>query len=175
MIEVIVLISTILGGIAALFFFWEKISPKQLMNRFRNKSVPSTPIDKKSVFAYVNGNERLSALTKEIAARRSLKIRNIDSQSAWLHEQIEKLEIKTIYELDLYVNKYGDKAALLSNYLTPEAEIDAGFVLGRILHIISIERGGHEGLREFLSGLQYSSGGQHLADEMYKSYLQIKN
>lgn len=174
MIEVIVLISTILGGIAAIFFFWEKISSAQLLNRFRNKSAHPIPIDKRSVFAYVNGSERLSVLTQEIATRRGLELRNIDSQSIWLHEQIEKLEINTIRELDSYVKKYGAKAVLLSNYLTPKAEIDPGFVLGRVFHIIAIERGGHEGLREFLSNLKFSSGGRQVADEVYQSYVQIK-
>lgn len=125
------------------------------------------------MFAYENGNPKLLRLTREITERRGLEFRATDSESAWLHEQIKLLEIKTIRELDGYVGKYGPLATKLTDYMSPQGSIDTGFLLGRILEIVVIKRGGIDALRDFESSLQLSSGGPHWANEIYVEYEQI--
>ena len=102
-------------------------------------------------------------------------MRPIDSESAWLNEKIAKLKIQTVRELDLYVVKYGDAAAALTNYVTPQGPIDNGFLLGKVVDIVAIERGGLEGIRELNEGLKFSSGGRAWADEMFEAYHQIRS
>jgi hypothetical protein len=173
MIELVLGICTILGGIAALMYFWEKRQPGWL-SRLRNLGrTPAIPIDPSSVFAYANGHPRPIRLVRAIAERRGLPVRDIDGESAWLNEQIQVLGIKTTRELDAYVKRHGYDAVRLADYLTPKQPIDTGFLLGLVLELVAIERGGKEGLRCFYSSLKYSTRGTQYADEIYHVFEQI--
>lgn len=109
-----------------------------------------------------------------MAERRGLEMRRIDGESAWLNEQVQVLGIKTVRELDDLVKKHGPVAARLADYMAPKQPIDSGFVIGRVLEAVAIERGGKEGLRSFCTSLKYSTGDTGWAEEIYHAYQQIK-
>lgn len=172
--ELILGISTLLGGVAAIWFFWEKAKTKKGIGRFLFSRAPAIPLEPRALFAYANGSERLHALTGGVAEKRGFEVEPIDGESAWLNEKIGKLDIRTIRELDAYVRKFGESAVKLTDYVSPQGPIDSGFILGLVLEIVAIERGGREGVREFHRDLQFSGGGQGWADEMFEAYQQIK-
>ena len=174
MMEAILTICTILGGIAALMYFWEKKNPGWLSRIKGYERAPAVPIDPSSLFAYVSSHPRPLALAQSIAERRGLEMRSIDSESAWLNEQVQVLGIKTIRELDDLVKQYGQVAVRLADYMTPKQPIDSGFVLGRVLEVVAIERGGKEGFRGFCTSLKHSTGGTGWAEEIHHAYQQIK-
>jgi hypothetical protein len=172
MMETLLVISTLLGGMAAVWFFWDKLPGLVRLPSLRR--APAIPIDRRSLFAYANGSERLHSLTRRVAEKRGFEVQHIDGESAWLNEKIAKLGVKTIRELDAYVRKFGEAALKLTDYVTPQGPIDTGFILGMVLEIVAIERGGREGVREFNTGLKYSSGGHSWADEMYDAYQRVR-
>lgn len=174
MIQTTLAIATLLGGVSAIWFFWDKLKLMQLFRWTSLRRFPAIPLDRRSLFAYANGSERLHALTRKVAATRGFEVRPIDGESAWLNEKIAKMQIPTVRDLDSYVMKYGDAAAALTNYVTPQGPIDNGFVLGMVVDIMAIERGGQEGIRELNDGLKFSSGGRAWADEMFEAYHQIR-
>jgi len=174
MIQAVLGIATLLGGISAIWFFWDKVKHKQPFRWSSLRRSPPIPLDPRSLFAYANGSERLHALTRKVASIRGFELRQIDGESAWLNEKIAKLQIPTVRDLDFYVMKYGDAAVKLTNYVTPQGPIDNGFLLGMVIDIVAIERGGQEGIRELNEGLKFSSGGRAWADEMFEAYQQIR-
>src|SRR3990167_1714140 len=174
MIETVALVATLLGGVAAVGYFWEKISLRELAARFLRAKAPAIPAESAAIFDYGNADQRLITLTKKIAERRGYEISNFDSQSAWLKEKIKKMGVSTIRELDGYVKKYGDLAVRLSDYHALEGKIDTGMVLSDVLDIVLMERLGLEEFKAFHESLQYSSGGAMWAKSMYDAYQQIK-
>jgi hypothetical protein len=78
------------------------------------------PLSPGSLFAYMNGHPRLNDLIHSIAARRRLAVRAIDSESAYLNEQIAALRLGTVRELDALVAKHAGMAERMSDYLRPE-------------------------------------------------------
>lgn len=172
--EFVLAISTLLGGVAAIWFFLEKAGSEKGMGPFSFFPEPAIPLEPRSLFAYANGSKRLHALTRRVAEKRGLKVEPIDGDSAWLNEKVTKLEIGTVRELDAYVRKFGEAAVKLTDYVTPQGSIDTGFILGMLLEIVAIERGGKEGVRELHRDVQFSGGGQGWADEMFEAYQQIK-
>ncbi len=172
--ELILAISTLLGGAAAVWFFWEKARSRKGISRLSFFREPAILLEPRSLFAYANGSERLHSLTRRVAEKRGFEVEPIDSESAWLNEKLRKLEVATIREVDLYVRKFGEAAVKLTDYVTPQGAIDTGFILGMVLEIVAIDRGGKEGVRAFHRDLQFSGGGQGWADEMFEAYQQIK-
>lgn len=172
--EILLIVSTLLGGVAAVWFFWEKADSAKGIGRLSFSRAPAIPLEPRSLFAYANGSERLHSLTRKVAEKRGLKVEPIDGESASLNEKLEKLQIKTVRELDSYVRKFGESAVKLTDYIAPQGSIDNGFMLGMLLEIVAIHRGGKEGLREFHRDLRFSSGGDGWADEMFEAYGQIK-
>lgn len=162
-----------MGGFAAIAYFFESGKLKQFICQLDFRAAPGIPADSRAVFAYANSNSKLLNLTREIAERRGLEFKAIDSESAWLHEQIKLLEIKTIRELDGYVKQYGPVATKLTDYMSPQGSIDTGFLLGRILEIVVIKRGGIDALRNFSKSLQFSSRGSQWEEEIFAAYEQI--
>jgi len=173
-VEYLLSIATLLGGIAALMYFWEKRNPGWLSRLRGLRRAPPIPLNPGSLFAYANSHHRPLALTRAIAERRGLKLRSIDSESAWLNEQIQALGIKTVRELDSLVKKHAVVASRLTDYRSPQHPIDSGFILGAVLEVAVMERGGREGLRRFFDSLKYSSRGSSFADEVFHEYEQIK-
>lgn len=174
MIEVLLIISTILGGAAALWFIWDKLCHHESFTQFFSRLEPSSPIDSGSVFAYGNGSKRLWALTNRIAKTRGFEVENVDGESAWLNERIKKFGVQTIRELDSYVRKYGEAAVKLTNHVTPKQAIDNWFVMNAVLDIAAIEKGGLEGIRDLHRDLEYSTGGERWAEDVFKNYEKIK-
>jgi len=173
--EILFSACTLLGGITAIWFIWEKRSILKNYIFEKYYRAPNIPLNSSTLFAYANGSSRLRSLTNDLAIKRGFELRNIDSESAWLNEKVSKLEIKTIRELDSYVKKYGDSALKLTDYVTPEGKIDAGLILWMVLEIISIESDGQKGIRELNRDLKHSTGGNKWADEIYNAYRNIKN
>jgi hypothetical protein len=173
LMEILLAACTVLGGAAALAYFWDKKKPGWFLQTWRSRA-PAIPISPSSVFAYANGHPRPIGIVREIAERRGLQVGHIDGQSVWLNEQLEFLNIKTIRELDELVRKHAKAASRLADYITPEHSIDTGFVLARVLELVAIERSGKEGLRRFCTSLKYSSGGTGWADEIYHAFEQIR-
>ena len=101
-------------------------------------------------------------------------MRSIDSESAWLNEQVHVLDIKTVRELDALVKKHAAVASRLTDYRSPQNPIDSGFIIGAVLELVAIERGGKEGLRRFFDSLKYSSRGSTLSDEVFREYEQVR-
>jgi hypothetical protein len=174
MIEALLIISTLLGGAAAVWYFWDIFGQHESFDRSFGRLEPPTPIDSSSVFAYGNGSKRLWALTNRIANTRGFEIENVDGESAWLNERIKKFGVQTIRELDSYVQEYGEAAVKLTNYVTPQKAIDNWFVLQAVLDIAAIEKRGLEGIRELHRDLKYSTGGERWAEDVFKNYVQIK-
>ncbi len=174
MIEVIALVATLIGGLAAIGYFWEKISIPGLIRRFKREKARAIQADSAAIFAYGNANARLTSLTKRIAERRGYEIGALDSESAWLKERIKQMNVSTIRELDEYVIKYGELVVRLSDYQSLEGKIDTGIVLSNVLDIVLMERLGLEGFQGFNESLTYSSGGAGWAKEIFHAYEQIK-
>jgi hypothetical protein len=172
--DILLSIATLLGGVAAVVYFWEKRNPRWLLHVKSLARAPDTPLDPSSLFAYANTHPRLLGLTRRIAECRGLKLQSIDSESAWLNEQIQILGIKTVRELDGLVKKHASVASRLTDYSSPLQPIDSGFIIGAILEIVAIERGGKEKLQRFFDSLKYSSCGSALADEIFRQYEQIR-
>jgi hypothetical protein len=141
-LEVILGISTVLGGLAALMYFQDKWTPDWLTRFKGSVQAPAIPIDQRAVFAYASSHPRPIQLARSIAERRGLEFRSIDSESVWLLEQIQVLGIKTIRELDQLVKQHATVASRVSDYMTPKQPIDTGFILGRVLEVVAITRGG---------------------------------
>ena len=129
---------------------------------------PDTPRTPESVFAYLQGNARLLDLTEQLITRRKLDKRKVTSGIAWLDERLDVLGVKTIRELDRFVEQYGEAAGRLSNYFSPQGPIDSSFLLGYVLDIVVIEQAGLEGLRTHNELLRKSSG--HDADYNFRAY-----
>ncbi len=174
LMDVLLSIATLLGGVAAVVYFWEKRNPGWLSHVKSLARAPASPLDPGTLFAYANSHPRPLGLTRTIAERRGLKLQSIDSESAWLNEQIQILGIKTVRELDGLVKKHASVASRLTDYSSPQQPIDSGFIIGAILEVVAIERGGKEGLRRFFDSLKYSSRGSALADEKFRQYKQIR-
>ena len=139
-----------------------------------SEGAPETPIGAASLFAYANAHSSPLDLIHAIAQRRGLEVRCIDTETAWLNEQVEALKIKTIRELDSLVKEHAAIASRLCDYLSPEGPVDAGFVLARVLEIVAIERGGKQGLVSFCTSLKYSSGGAGWAAQIFNAYEEIR-
>lgn len=137
-------------------------------------AAPPTPMSPAALIAYANGHPRPNDLIHEIGKRRRIPVEPLDSESAYLNEQVAALEIKTIRELDDLVRRYASVATRLSDYLSPQGSIDAGFILSRVLDVTAIERGGKAELIRFHESLRYSTGGARFAADMYKYYEEIK-
>ena len=173
MLEVVLGVSTVLGGIAALMYFQDRWTPDWLTRLKSSVRAPAIPVDPRALFAYASSHPRPLKLARAIAQRRGLEFRPVDSESVWLIEQIEVLGIKTIRELDQLVKQHATVALRLSDYMTPQQPIDTGFVLGRVLEVVAITRGGKEGLLRFCTSLRYSSGGSGWANEIFSAYQQV--
>ena len=132
------------------------------------------PLDRPSLFAYVNAHSRPASIAQRIATRRMLAFRNIDSDCAWLFEQAQRLGIRTVRALDDMVAKHGSLADRLSDYPIPRQPVDAGFVLARILEIEAMERNGLDGLEELLGSLKLTSADAGWRVELFHAYQQIK-
>ena len=135
---------------------------------------PSIPISSGSFFAYANAHPRPLDLIHTIAKRRHLEVRNIDSESACLNEQVSALGIETVRELDELVRKHAGVASRLCDYLLPTGPVDTGFILSRVLEVTAIDRGGKDGIARFYESLRYSSGGAGRGEEMFKYYEEIQ-
>ncbi|MBV1790791.1 hypothetical protein KQ940_22240 [Marinobacterium sp. D7] len=175
MIETVALIATLLGGVAAIVYFWEKLPLPEFIAREKFAKVPAVPANSAAIFAYCNANQRLVSLTKRIAERRGYEIANFDSESVWLKEKISKMNVETLRELDGYVKKHGGAALRLSDYSTLQGPIDTGIALDEVLDIVLMERLGLEGFQEFHQSLQHSTGGAGWAREMFEAYEQVKS
>ncbi len=172
--DVLLSIATLLGGVAAVMYFWEKRNPGWLSEIKSLGRAPAIPLDSGALFAYANSHPRPLNLTRAIAERRGLKLQSIDSESAWLNEQVQVLGIKTVRELEALVKKHGSVASRLTDYRSPQQPIDSGFIIGAVLEVVVMERGGKEGLRRFFDSLKYSSRESTLADEIFREYEQIR-
>lgn len=175
MLAVVLSVATILGGVAALLYFWERRTHWIGSWIERSRRAPAVQVTPASLFAYAGAHHRPLSLTRTIAERRGFQVRIIDSESAWLNEQVNALGIKTVRELDVLVRRHGKVASRMTDYLAPESRvIDSGLLLGCVLKAEAIRRGGADGLRAFLGALRYSSGGTAFADAILEAYEQAR-
>lgn len=140
----------------------------------RYAAAPALARNSQSVFAYLQGNARILDLTKALAQRRHLETTRADGENAWLNERLEVFGVKTIRELDHYVELHGEAAGRLSDYWSPQSPIDPGFLLGYIVDIAVIERDGLEGLEKYYQALKYSSNGPGTAEYIFMKYMDVK-
>jgi hypothetical protein len=174
LVDVLLSVATLLGGVAAVMYFWDKRNPGWPSQVKSLRRAPAIPLNSGSLFAYANSHPRPLSLTRRIAERRGLRLQSIDSESAWLNEQVQVLDIKTVRELDALVKKHASVASRLTDYRSPQHPIDSGFIIGAVLELVAIERGGKEGLGRFFDSLKYSSRGSTLSDEVFREYEQVK-
>jgi hypothetical protein len=174
MLEALLIVATLLGGGAALIYFWEKFRPGRLSRIKFVRRPPAVPIDAASLSAYAYSHPRPLGLAREIARRRRFKWKETSTGSAWLVEQVQALGIRTVRELDSLVKKHASTASRLSDYLTPQQPIDSCFVLGRVIEVVALERGGEDELRRLLGSLKYSSVDSGYVKEIVAAYQQIK-
>lgn len=176
MLTAVLAVATILGGLAALAYFWERRTHWIGSWIERARRAPAVPMSPASLFAYAGAHHRSLSLTRMIAERRGFQVRHIDSESAWLNEQVNALGIVTVRELDGLVRRHGKVASRMTDYLAPESRaIDSGLLLGCVLEAEAIQRGGANGLRAFLGSLRYTSGGPAVAQAILKAYEQARN
>ena len=96
MIQTILGIYTVLGGLAVVAYFWEK-QKRGFVSGLRSlRRAPAIPVDGSSVSAYANGHLRARGLVQALSQRRGLEIGQIDGESVWLIEQLCILGIGTI-------------------------------------------------------------------------------
>jgi len=172
--EIPLSLATLLGGIAAVMYFWEKRNLGWLSHLKQSRLAPAIPLDPSSLCAYASSHHRPLSLTRAIAQRRGLEVRSFDSESAWLDEQVKGLGLKTVRELDGLIKRYGHVASCLTDYSVPQQPIDSDFIIAAVFEIVVMERDGKEGLQRFSTALKYSHRDADLADELFHQYGKIK-
>lgn len=151
----------------------EPVSLPASASRDTYTPAPTVPMSAGSLFAYANGHPRPNDLLHAIAKRRSLEVSTMDSECAYLNEQVAALHIQTVRELDDLVARHAGVASRISDYLRPEGPVDVAFVLTLVLDIAVIEEGGLSRFIEYREALRFSSGGKWWAQEIFKYYTEI--
>jgi hypothetical protein len=131
------------------------------------------PLDRASLFAYVNAHTRPRSIAERIAAKRQFERRPFEGDGAWLMEMIERLQIATVLDLDEMVSRHAAATEAVSDYLRPQQAIDVGFVLARVLEIEAMERNGLKGLDALLSDLKLTAAGPGWRRELFHAYEQV--
>lgn len=107
---------------------------------------PPIPMSPAGLFAYANGHSRPNDLLQAFGTRRRLRVCAIDSESAYLNEQIAVLQIKTVRDLDEVIARHAAIALRVSDYIRPEEPVDVAFLISLVLDLVAIDRGGLRGL-----------------------------
>jgi hypothetical protein len=135
---------------------------------------PAIPVDRASLFAYANAHTCPAAIAQRIAKKRNLQFRNIDGDCVSLLHVVERLNIRTIRELDDIVTRQAALADQLSDYLVPRQALDADFAIRRALEIEAMERNGLDGLTALLSSLPLTHVDTGWVTDVFHAYQQLK-
>lgn len=175
--DMLLIVCTIVGGIAGIGWIVEKLSGHAISKAFRSRAYRAPNIDANSLslVAYVQGSPRPKELDRRIATERGLPLRDLRGDYVYLEEKVRFLGVKTIRDLDGLVKRYSDAACRLSHYLTPEGGVPTAFGVDLVLEIHALESGGLEKLVGLLTSLRYSAGSRGVAEDLKRAYDQIKD
>ena len=174
MLNTLLAICTILGGVAAIGYFLEK-SPLHLWTRIveRYRRAPAIPITAGSLGAYVHAHARPRSLDAAIATDRGFKVVDSSSDWEWLLERTQCLSIQTILELDQIVRQHFQTARRLSHYMTPQGGVPTAFGVSLALEVEAMSQGGMKGLSELMASLKLTSSSPGSVKETWEAYEQI--
>lgn len=167
-------ICTILGGIAAIFYFNEKLC---LLTWTRLREMlsrpPKTPITASSIGAYVKTNERVRALDEAIAQDFGDEVERRESDWEWLKELAQAVGVQTIRDLDRLVNKHARHARLLARSFQTHKTIFTAHGVQLVLEIEVMNNRGLEGFIALLRDLKLTSTDAGFAKDLWDGYQRI--
>jgi transcriptional regulator with XRE-family HTH domain len=134
---------------------------------------PEIPMSPASLFAYANAHARPRDFIHAFAERRRLRVCPIDSESAYLNEQLRGAHIKTVRQLDQLIERHGPGSLRVSDYLQPEEPVDVGFLISLVLDLAVLEERGLSGLIEYRESLRLSSGGKAWAKDIFQYHIEV--
>lgn len=173
--QLLLAVCTVLGGLAAVVFFHDKLGLPSLASlRRRLFGASKAPITPSSISAYVHTNPRSRDLDKAIAEDFGLSLKPSDSDWQFLYEEIQSLGIKTIHQLDRLVSKHQCYARLLARTFSPTDNITFSHGIQLVLEIEAMDRFGSDWYAKHLKGLRLTSTGEGYAKDLWSYYQQVK-
>lgn len=170
----LLIVSTLLGGLAALSYFNDKfrLATWGALHRLLLRG-PNVTVSPSTLGAYVNTHPRPRDLDKVIASDFDCSVSRSSSDWGWLNELTQALDITTIRELDRVVRKRFKLARLLARSFQAQDEIEPGHGVHLVLDIEAMERKGLDGFIELLSGLKLTAADAGYAKELWDDYQRI--
>lgn len=174
--QTILVICTLIGGIAGILYFIERSGKRHpitsLFSIFKKSS--RVPINASSLGAFMKSNPRLVTLAREIAENRGMIYKETDSDYKFLHEQVKYFDIKDTRQLDDIIKKHYQIAESLSYYLSPrDKSISDTFVIQLVLDVEAVRRGGLDELIKFHNSLELTATDLGFSKEIYEAIAQI--
>lgn len=167
-------VSTLLGGVAALFYFNEKFRHFAISNlRAPFRRVPKVPISPTTLGAYVNTHPRPRKLDHDIAQDFGSEVERRESDWGWLYELAEAAGVETVRDLDKLVKKHYKLARLLARSFQSRDTIPSAHGVQLILDIKAMNELGLDEFITLLGSLKLTSAGPGYARELWDDYQRI--
>lgn len=174
LLQILIVVFTILSGIAALLYFNEKLrllpwsKARALLVR-----VPRASLTASSIGAYVNTSHRSRSLDMAIADDFGATVARTSSDWEWLRELATAVGVKTVRDLDRLVKKHFTHARLLSRSFQATDTIETAHGVQLVLDIEAMRQKGLDGFIELLGSLKLTSAGAGFAKNLWNDYQTI--
>lgn len=120
--------------------------------------VPSIPLNKSSLYAYITSNSLVRKYDKQMAEMYGLPLDTTEDITLWLSEQAQGLGIRTVAELDKNIKTYGDLAIRMGYFQRPEKKVSAGYSISLVFEVLIAQMETVENIDKFYKSMKFSGG-----------------